>query len=214
MKVSEKKVGCLDGIKRENGSSKPCAYIEGSVTKLKSGMREVSIINDEVVLWIMNDVDITITAEDIASVKVSAFNGHIRNGSTKSGEATITTSQCGVFYNIQFTNGESGILKVKTLELVASGKEYETIAEAKKPFGDYVAAVAGWLNPEGKEDEKYDSILCPGEGYTPVISYYKALVKKFYGGAKLAQKLGLPTEHLNATVKIKGVNVPYIKING
>ncbi len=209
MKVSEKKLGCLQGIVRENLGG-PCGYIDGSIAELKSGMREVSIVKDEVILWIVNSCDIIVDAGDIASAAVVSASDFIRKGRAKVQGQDVKSLQYGIHYLLDFTDGRSGVLKV--LALNVSEKTFKDPKAAAQSTRQYVAVVKGWLTPDGKKDEKYDSALCP-EGYKPEIVGFKALFNT-YKADRLVSKLGLSAEALNATVFYNGMMVPFIKGNG
>ena len=115
MVTSEKKLGCLAGTVRHNMSR--CGYIEGSVnTTLKSGSKEVSIKDGKALFWIVNDYDVTVTAEDIASYTIAAVNVKTRETSTNVNNARVALFEHTVNYDIAFKNGTTGILKVKTLK--------------------------------------------------------------------------------------------------
>ena len=65
--------GCMQGMKRAN-SKDLAGWVEGSVTHLKSGKRQVIFENGQVVCFIVGEDDIIIKKEEVASLECVAQN--------------------------------------------------------------------------------------------------------------------------------------------
>ncbi len=211
METSEKKLGCLQGIKRENVAAK-YGYIEGSVnTSLKTGSKEVCLINGKAVFWIANDYDVTVYPEDVASHEVCGVNVFTRKDRTSNDEIFEYTTNL----KIQFTNNTEGILKVKTIDLFGIDAMYKTDVKALKecPSG-YIPEIAGWLTSDGKKDEHYDDNFCP-EGYKPDVVGLRKLKKNYNKGANdngaLLTALGISANLLDNQVEFLGKKVLFVK---
>lgn len=215
MVTSEKKLGCLAGTVRHNMSR--CGYIEGSVnTTLKSGSKEVSIKDGKALFWIVNDYDVTVTAEDIASYTIAAVNVKTRETSTNVNNARVALFEHTVNYDIAFKNGTTGILKVKTLNVFGAEADYKRVNErafsTKKCPDGYVPEVAGWLNPAGQKDDKYKDAMCP-EGYTAdIVGFRKLSSKTGHDSFNLVKILGLTDEPIKATVEFGGKELSFIRV--
>jgi len=171
MQVAEKKLNCLKGTMRANMPN--VGTIEGSVNaSLKGGKKQISIDKEgNVIFWIVNDFDVTVTAEDIVDCKVASSGRWIMRGSNiKDGDTTITEYWYGTYLDLKFADGTTGRMGVKIFSVAGT--------DIWKPgFGD-IPCVNGWLAPNGARDEHYDDDFCP-ENYTPnVEGYYKSYNKK------------------------------------
>ena len=71
--------GCLEGIKRAN-SANLAGWVEGPVTKLKSGRRQVEIKDGKVYCFIVGMDDIVLTKNDVASFECVAQGTPITEG--------------------------------------------------------------------------------------------------------------------------------------
>lgn len=65
--------GCLEGMKRAN-SRNLAGWVEGPLTKLKGGKRQVLLENGKIICFIVGEEDIVITKNDVASVECVAQN--------------------------------------------------------------------------------------------------------------------------------------------
>ena len=65
--------GCLEGMKRAN-SANLAGWVEGPITKLKSGRRQVLLEDGKLICFIVGEEDIVITKNDISSVECVAQN--------------------------------------------------------------------------------------------------------------------------------------------
>lgn len=101
--------GCLDGIKRAN-SANLAGWVEGPITKLKSGRRQVEIKDGKVCCFIVGMDDIVITKDDVASFECIAQSSPITNGNS--------IVNCNT-YAVTLKNGEYGSF------LIAVGKAAE-----------------------------------------------------------------------------------------
>lgn len=214
MEVSEKKLGCLKGIKRTNMDK--CGYIEGSVNEsLKSGQKEVCVENGKAIFWIVNDYDVTVGPEDVASYTVSGVNVFTRESSKNVNNQRVYLHQHTVNYDICFTNGKTGRLKVTSLTVCGKEANYNAINDRAFrnnvcPSG-YVPEVVGWLNPQGERDEKFDDVLCP-EGYKPKIVGFRK-VSTNVPCRKLAKALGLAEYPLEQKVEFGGQKLSFIRVS-
>ncbi len=179
MEVSEKKLGCLEGTKRTNMDN--CGYVEGSVNEsLKSGMKQVCTKDGKVIFWIVNDFDVTVTADDIKSYTIDGINVFTREYSRNNSKdnTRVFFHEHTVNYLIEFANGKTGVLKVNSLKVYARDKSYAAnnkyFFDNKIIHDDYVPEVRGWLNPEGKQDAKYNDVFCP-DGYKPDIIGFRKI---------------------------------------
>lgn len=215
METSEKKLGCLAGTVRHNMSR--CGYIEGSVnTTLKTGSKEVSIKDGKALFWIVNDYDVTVTADDIASYTIAAVNVETRKATKNVNNTKVYVYEHTVNYDIAFKNGTTGILKVKSLDVYGAGSNYKSVNQeafrTKKCPKGYVPEVAGWLNPAGQKDEKYNDAMCP-EGYTADIIGFRLLSSKAgHDSLNLVKILGLVDSPLKATVKFGNEDLPFVRV--
>ena len=60
--------GCMQGFQRAN-SKNLAGWVEGSLTHLKSGKRQVILENGKVVCFIVGEADIVIGKEDVTSLE-------------------------------------------------------------------------------------------------------------------------------------------------
>lgn len=214
MEVSEKKLGCLAGTKRTNMSK--CGYVEGSVNESlpNGGRKEVCVIDGKAVFWIVNDYDVTVSPEDVASYVVSGVNVFAREYSRNVDNKRIFFDEHTVDYNINFTNCTNGTLMVKTINVEQPGADYKAmnLQIFNKNFcpKDYVPEVAGWLNPQGEIDDQYDAVFCP-EGYSAHIIGFRK-VSSFCKNVALVKALGLDESPLTTTVKFGGQDLPFIRV--
>ena len=88
--------GCLEGIKRAN-SANLAGWVEGPVTKLKSGRRQVCIEDGKVVCFIAGADDIILTKDDVATFECVAQSSPITYGNK-----TISCNN----YAVTLKNGE------------------------------------------------------------------------------------------------------------
>ena len=96
--------GCMKGMMRAN-SANLCGWVEGTVTHLKSGKRQVIIENGQVVCFIVGEDDIIVKKDDVASFECVA-----QNLKEKYGDKTFVCNS----YAVTFTNGEYGTFTIFT----------------------------------------------------------------------------------------------------
>ena len=101
--------GCLEGIKRAN-SGNLAGWVEGPVTKLKSGRRQVEIKDGKVYCFIVGADDIVLTKADVATFECVAQSTPISNGNK--------VVSCNT-YAVALKNGDYGSF------LIAVGKAGE-----------------------------------------------------------------------------------------
>ena len=101
--------GCLEGIKRAN-SPNLAGWVEGPLTKLKSGKRQVLIENGKVICFIVGEEDIVLTKNDVSSFECVAQSTQISEGNK--------IVSCNT-YAVTLKNGEYGSF------LIAVGKAGE-----------------------------------------------------------------------------------------
>ena len=215
MEVSEKKLGCLEGTKRTNMDN--CGYVEGSVNEsLKSGMKQVCVKDGKAIFWIVNDYDVTVTADDVKSYTIDGINVFTREYSRNNkstNDQRVFFHEHTVNYLIEFKNGKSGVLKVNSLVVYARDKSYEAnnkyFFQNKIVHADYAAEVKGWLTPDGKQDERYNDAVCP-EGYKPDIIGFRK-ISSTRPCEQLCKALNLPPL-FNKTVECFGKQVPFIRV--
>lgn len=65
--------GCMEGMKRAN-SKKLAGWVEGPITHLKSGKRQVLLEDGKVICFIVGEDDIVITKNDVESIECVAQN--------------------------------------------------------------------------------------------------------------------------------------------
>ena len=94
--------GCMQGMKRAN-SKDLAGWVEGSVTHLKSGKRQVIFENGQVVCFIVGEDDIIIKKEEVASLECVA-----QNIKEKYGDKYIVCNS----YAVTLTNGEYGTFTI------------------------------------------------------------------------------------------------------
>lgn len=95
-------MGFLQKLFRAN-SKNLAGWVEGSITQLKSGMRQVSVENGKVVLWIVGKDDIIIDPSQIKSLELATSN------ITKQYGNNIMICDA---YILVLKNGESGTLTI------------------------------------------------------------------------------------------------------
>ncbi len=211
MEVSEKKLGCLKGTVRTNVEY--VGYIEGSVNEnLKSGYKQVSIIDGKVVFWIVNDYDVAVTAEDITSYSVASVNTFTRTtGVSKKrsdGQTTrVNVHEYTVNYALEFVNGKSGILKVRAISVYDKDNLYNSSSALLQ---GYIPEVKGWLAPNNTKDEHYDDIFCP-EGYKADIRGYRK-VCEISPRYKVIKALNLPEDVVDPKIDVNGTVTSYIRV--
>ena len=71
--------GCLEGIKRAN-SPKLAGWVEGPVTKLKGGNRQVLLEDGKLICFVVGAEDIVITKNDVDTVECVAQNLKLQYG--------------------------------------------------------------------------------------------------------------------------------------
>ena len=121
MKTAEKKLGCLKGTLRANMPN--VGTIEGSVnTSLKSGRKQISIDKEgNVLFWIVNDFDVTVTAEDIVGCEIiSSGKSIMGGGNIKDGNDTIKEYWYGAKLKLTFADGTNGVLGLKLFSVAGS----------------------------------------------------------------------------------------------
>ena len=94
--------GCMQGMKRAN-STNLAGWVEGSITHLKSGRRQVILENGQVVCVIVGDDDIIVKKEDVASFECVA-----QNLNEKYGDKIYVCNS----YAVKLTNGEFGTFTI------------------------------------------------------------------------------------------------------
>lgn len=217
METSEKKLGCLAGTLRFNTTR--CGDIEGSVnTTLKTGCKAVSIKDGKVLFWIVNDYDVTVTADDIASYSISSQNKKNREKSRNVNNERIYMYEHTVNYDVEFKNGTNGCLKLITLTVCAPEKNYNEINKMifrnNKCPNDYVPEVAGWLTADGTKDDKYNDVLCPDGYKADIVGFRKVsgLRKVNHDVINVAKLLNLAETPLTQTVNFGGEDLLFVRI--
>ena len=94
--------GCLEGIKRAN-SKNLAGWVEGPVTKLKGGKRQVLLEDGKLICFVMGSEDVIITKNDVASVECVAQNLNQQYGNN-----TIVCNS----YAVTLKNGEYGTFTI------------------------------------------------------------------------------------------------------
>lgn len=94
--------GCLEGMKRAN-SKNLAGWVEGPVTKLKSGKRQVLLENGKLICFIVGEEDIIITKDLVDSVECVAQNLREHYGNN-----TIICNS----YAVKLKNGEYGTFTI------------------------------------------------------------------------------------------------------
>lgn len=90
--------GCMQGMKRAN-SKDLAGWVEGSITHLKKGERQVIFENGQVVCFIVGEEDIIVKKEDVES-----FECVTQNIERKYGEKIYVCNS----YLLKMANGEYG----------------------------------------------------------------------------------------------------------
>ena len=98
--------GCLEGMKRMYLAH--YGDIEGPMTNLKSGSLAISIVNDQVVAWVVNAPDVILSKENVALVEMTASGVTVSDLSSGGGK-TFTVN----IYTIVMKNGQVGKLRLK-----------------------------------------------------------------------------------------------------
>lgn len=92
--------GCMQGMKRAN-SKDLAGWVEGSVTHLKGGRRQVIFENGKVVCFIVGEDDIIINKEDVTSLENVAQNIKEKHGNNyivcNSYAVTLANGEYGTF---------------------------------------------------------------------------------------------------------------------
>ena len=94
--------GCMQGMKRAN-SKDLAGWVEGSITHLKRGRRQVIFENGQVVCFIVGEDDIIIKKEEVASFE--CVNQNIKE---EYGKGYMHCNS----YAITLTNGEYGTFTI------------------------------------------------------------------------------------------------------
>lgn len=94
--------GCMQGIARAN-SRNLAGTVEGSVTHLKSGKRQVLLENGTVICFIVGEEDIVLTKNDVVSLECVAQNLTVKHGND--------VINCNS-YAVTFKNGEFGTFNI------------------------------------------------------------------------------------------------------
>lgn len=71
--------GCLEGMKRAN-SRNLAGWVEGPVTKLKGGKRQVLLEDGKLICFVVGAEDIIITKNDVDTVECVAQNLNLQHG--------------------------------------------------------------------------------------------------------------------------------------
>lgn len=94
--------GCLEGIKRAN-SRNLAGWVEGPITKLKGGKRQVLLEDGKIICFVVGEEDIVITKNDIGSVECVA-----QNLKEQYGNSTMICNS----YAVTLKNGEYGTFTI------------------------------------------------------------------------------------------------------
>lgn len=94
--------GCLEGMKRAN-SRNLAGWVEGPVTQLKSGKRQVLLEDGKLICFIVGADDIVITKNDIVTVECVAQNLKMQHGN----QFIVCNS-----YAVTLKNGEYGTFTI------------------------------------------------------------------------------------------------------
>lgn len=94
--------GCMQGMMRAN-SKNLAGWVEGSMTHLKSGRRQVILENGTVICFIVGEDDIVIHKEDVASCECVA-----QNIKEKYADKVIVCNS----YAVTLQNGEYGTFTI------------------------------------------------------------------------------------------------------
>ena len=95
-------LGCLEGVKRAN-SKNLAGFVEGPVTKLKGGKRQVLLEDGKLVCFVVGADDIVIAKDDIDTVECVAQNLKVPSGN----QVIICNS-----YAVTLKNGEYGTFTI------------------------------------------------------------------------------------------------------
>ena len=98
--------GCMEGFKRANLALH--GDLEGPMTKLKSGRLSVSIIDGQVVAWVVGAEDVILSKDNVKAVTLSQSGVSVVDLTSGGGKTNIVN-----VYTIEMTNGDMGILRLK-----------------------------------------------------------------------------------------------------
>ena len=94
--------GCLEGMKRAN-SRNLAGWVEGPVTKLKGGKRQVLLEDGKLICFVVGAEDVIITKNDVDVVECVAQNLKVQKGNG--------ISVCNS-YAVTLKNGEYGTFTI------------------------------------------------------------------------------------------------------
>ena len=93
-------MGFFSKLLRAN-SKNLAGWVEGSITHLKKGGRQISVENGKVILWIVGADDIVLEPSQVQSFELASANLERKYGND--------IMSCDA-YTIVLTNGESGVM--------------------------------------------------------------------------------------------------------
>lgn len=182
---AQEKTGMIEATKRHNLSN--VGFIDGPVTELMGGNKEIYINNGRVVFYLANDYDVTVYPEDVTEWCIWDTGVYFNDNPSNSNEPQ--TSNYVNQFKFRFANGTYGHLKAPTMIVYTAPSDFIPIAKAsdfikrtiatKAPKKEkYAPEIGGWLNEKGEKDGLYSSDTCP-VGYKPDILGFRRVKSEF-----------------------------------